>query len=948
MEHDAYARELAGLYGIDPTLSYSELVDEFKKLLESKKARLQKLYKMKAGVHKIEDARVGGRPTNEHLGGSALTSQKEASTLDRRSSRLATTDLIKDINVEVQDLIQDIGDLETSILYLKHSTTNSISLTSSTNSTFNNENLADDKVAELQKALDIELQVKSGAQRLVETYKMGPRNVLEEAKRQFDSANKKIGFIRNQLIRVKQLTDTTQQSADSLKNTAASTPPHSGDVKGLSNGTLSSSLACRDPIVLWKAKVFDLVHRCRVERAVLDGSRKAVHAMLDGQTHADKARKMAALQNARESLHKLYLIQLSLKSLLEKPPAVTSEITAICQAPELSNLVDSVWTSHMPGKVSSVLQTPNAPTAVTGSLEVRCFGCQDVLDTFPSEIVYNDVTADVRCCLLLDHKRVWESNWRSPGQHCWDAQTTFNVDQAKELQVQVFWRRVFPPPGSPSVSYGSSNTLTTSGTLGRSSVGSATDGTAMGLDWVLGAVTYLRLEDFLGCQSSPLVLEMMPRGNVFMILKFTDPVLAKPAARLRRQNRLFSKRKAFAHAVLFLSVCYKIGRCSVALHKPTFNMFLGFIGRDIPRSSEMNINVRLWARLLKSGQLLSLNRATLSGSATLNRPAEPGHLSSTTQTSTLMGHEGRYQAFDTPQRGAPVSPTPSQVTISRTLLALPASRPSLHTHRVRTPSMSRLPTRLTSKQSGFSTLPIIGRSGKSLPIVRDRRHSLESASCRRLPVVQRTVSVVSRAPSCQRPEPDNFRTVSVKSRTPPATFSPVIERIINIPGRPQNSVDDGQRDELPSCILSDSIIHIKSSSSDNLNISSLPISSHDSLPTSPVGAVRDSLVRQTSGAGLVSTDTFIQADTLIDLDVRKRDSSLRPSDSDFHSSRQSQGSDIVEHGEEHTIISPPRRVSERVAHGEGIIIIIIIIIHFLFSPTLYMYIDRADWCLVKM
>ncbi|KAF8566264.1 hypothetical protein P879_05770 [Paragonimus westermani] len=316
---------------------------------------------------------------------------------------------------------------------------------------------------------------------------------------------------------------------------------------------------------------------------------------------------------------------------------------------------------------------------------------------------------------LIATLRVWESSWRSPGQHCWDAQTNFNVDQAKELQVLMFWRRVFPPPGSPSVSYGSSNTLTTSGTLGRSSVGSATDGTAMGLDWVLGAVTYLRLEDFLGCQSSPLVLEMMPRGNVFMILKFTDPVLAKPAARLRRQNRLFSKRK----------------------------------GRDIPRSSEMNINVRLWARLLKSGQLLSLNRATMSGSATLNRPAEPGHLSSTTQTSTLMGHEGRYQAFDTPQRGAPASPTPSQVTISRTLLALPASRPSLHTHRVRTPSMSRLPTRLTSKQSGFSTLPVIGRSGKNLPIVRDRRHSLESASCRRLPVVQRTVSVVSRASSCQ-------------------------------------------------------------------------------------------------------------------------------------------------------------------------------------------------------
>lgn len=56
--------------------------------------------------------------------------------------------------------------------------------------------------------------MKSGAQRLIDTYKTGPRQnvtILEEAKRQYDIANNKIGFIRNQLIRVKQHSENAQQ-----------------------------------------------------------------------------------------------------------------------------------------------------------------------------------------------------------------------------------------------------------------------------------------------------------------------------------------------------------------------------------------------------------------------------------------------------------------------------------------------------------------------------------------------------------------------------------------------------------------------------------------------------------------------------------------------------------------------------------------------------------------
>ncbi|CAL8107883.1 unnamed protein product [Calicophoron daubneyi] len=216
-EREVYARELAGLYGINQSLPYPKLLDEFKKVLDAKRASLQKLYKMKAGVHKIQDA--AGRNLSASIRQSIDSSSgnlgsayvRDSSTLDRRSSRITTTDLIKQLNNDVQELTQDIGDLETSILYLKHSTTGTDTLKGSRKTPQDDENSTNDEVAELQRALDIELQVKSGAQRLIDTYKSGPRHILEEARRQYEDANNKIGFLRNQLIRVKQVKEESRR-----------------------------------------------------------------------------------------------------------------------------------------------------------------------------------------------------------------------------------------------------------------------------------------------------------------------------------------------------------------------------------------------------------------------------------------------------------------------------------------------------------------------------------------------------------------------------------------------------------------------------------------------------------------------------------------------------------------------------------------------------------------
>ncbi|VDQ15992.1 unnamed protein product [Trichobilharzia regenti] len=144
-------------------------------------------------------------------------------------------------------------------------------------------------------------------------------------------------------------------------------------------------------------------------------------------------------------------------------------------------------------------------------------------------------SVDVRCSLLVDHKRVWDSPWRQPNQQCWDAKTTFSIDRGKELEVQVYWKRmVLPSNSSNSTSPSASTASTKSGSF---------DDSGSGLEWVLAAVNYLRLEELLSGDSRSVLLPMLPKGKVFLVVKFSDPLLYKPRCNLHRQKRLFSKRK---------------------------------------------------------------------------------------------------------------------------------------------------------------------------------------------------------------------------------------------------------------------------------------------------------------------------------------------------------------------------------------------------------------------
>uniref|UniRef100_A0A5K4EUF5 Serine/threonine kinase n=1 Tax=Schistosoma mansoni TaxID=6183 RepID=A0A5K4EUF5_SCHMA len=634
MEHEEYARELAAHYKISPQLPYHSIIEELKNVLDSKRLDLQKLYKLKAGVQKLRDA--AGKSvsavipsSNDFMTGPNSAGPKEGYTLDRKSSRVTTSAVIKSINSDVQDLAEDIRDLETSLLLLKHCQP-SFDQQSAVIKSTNRGDSIEQRLTELQKALDIELQVRSGAERLIQTYKSGPRHFLEEARKQYENANNKIGFIRNQMIRVKQMNEGFYQPDTSPLGSRSENISDTAKPNGSINSASSVS-SNQEGFLIWKDKVMELAHRLRVERALFVGSKKAVSAVLDNQIHVDKSRKLQALQEARESLHRLYLFQESIKPLLKRPPPThfPDMISSIVDDPEMAVLLSSPWSNTTAFHGNSSLLIPSPPTAITGSLEVRCLGCQDIVDHFPAEIVNNELSGtsttriysvpsvmtsrtsenhwvDVRCSLLIDHKRVWDSPWRQPNQQCWDSKTTFNIDRGKELEVQVYWKRMFLPSSSTSAS--GSSALSKSG---------LSEDSGSGLEWVLAAVNYVRLEELLGGESRSVMLPMLPMGKVFLVLKFSDPLLSKPRCGLHRQKRLFSKRK----------------------------------GNNIPRINELDMNIPLWTRLLKSGQLSKMNRSVIGGSWTLNHSKEFGSSGSV----MMHGLEGRFQQLNTSLSGSPVS-----------------------------------------------------------------------------------------------------------------------------------------------------------------------------------------------------------------------------------------------------------------------------------------------------
>lgn len=198
------------------------------------------------------------------------------------------------------------------------------------------------------------------------------------------------------------------------------------------------------------------------------------------------------------------------------------------------------------------------PAPITGQLEVRLMGCQDLLENVPDRqkrdtftipgsldktpkslkvsgvmggsktytVRGTDTSNEIMAVLRLDNNTVAQTSWKPCSQQAWDQRFTVQLDRARELEISVYWKDYRG----------------------------------------LCAIKYLRLEDFIDFYLNGMAIHLEPQGILFAEIKFVNPLI-RPRPNLRRQQKLFTKRK----------------------------------GKDLLRAGNMNIDVLTWTRLIKRG-----------------------------------------------------------------------------------------------------------------------------------------------------------------------------------------------------------------------------------------------------------------------------------------------------------------------------------------------------------
>lgn len=137
--------------------------------------------------------------------------------------------------------------------------------------------MEDPRVTELQRQLEIEQQVKAGAEKLLQNYASHARHLQDEAKRALEESRDKIGIITNQLSRLhKELQMGAGDDKTGVRNGANA--PRS-ETSGGSQLDVASI----------ETRVAELKQRLVVERAMLQGASKAVKLLKN--KNADKGAK---------------------------------------------------------------------------------------------------------------------------------------------------------------------------------------------------------------------------------------------------------------------------------------------------------------------------------------------------------------------------------------------------------------------------------------------------------------------------------------------------------------------------------------------------------------------------------------------------------------------------------------------------------------------------------
>uniref|UniRef100_A0A4W3HLL4 protein kinase C n=1 Tax=Callorhinchus milii TaxID=7868 RepID=A0A4W3HLL4_CALMI len=440
----------------------------------------------------------------------------------------------------------------------------------------NHESTENSRIAALKKQLDIELKVKLGAENMIQMYSNGSskdRKLLAAAQQMLQDSKTKIQVIRMQV----------------LKSTQTMTKP------GIS------------PLEL---RAEELRHHFRIEYAVAEGAKNVMRLLGSGKV-PDKKALSEAQARFNESSQKLDLLKYSLEQRLNELPknhpksSIIKDELSMVSSPALSPRQSAIYPQNP-------YSTLSKPAALTGSLEVRLMGCQNLLETVPGRskntfvplpgwspnetrssfisrtsksrggnsrypVKTEDLSNEIGAVLKLDNTVVGQTAWKPVSNQSWDQKFTLELDRSRELEISIYWR-----------------------------------------DWrSLCAVKFLRLEDFLDNQRHGMCLYLEPHGTLFAEVTFYNPVIER-RPKLQRQKKIFPKQQ----------------------------------GKTFLRAPQMNINIATWGRLMRRAVPTVNSSGTFSPPASIPAavPVDVAHSENTestglvctrpTRTSSLFIHYG--------------------------------------------------------------------------------------------------------------------------------------------------------------------------------------------------------------------------------------------------------------------------------------------------------------------